>query len=191
LRQDPDWILIWETRDKELLSMVIEASQTWHLTFSTYHTNNTVETLERLSKMYAWDNVENFWLARDSLLAILRWIVSVILVPKLCPFCKVKIEREEVIERIRKKWIEEEKITQLVDKNWEFYKRNLEWCGKCDNWFNWKQTINEIMNLSNHKIHYDVKHNNYSDIVTQFEKWMKYVNKWLIDVDTLAKNASK
>jgi len=191
LRQDPDWILIWETRDKELLSMVIEASQTWHLTFSTYHTNNTIETLDRLSKMYSWDNVENFWLARDSLLSVLRWIISVILVPKLCPHCKTEAKYEEVLLRIKKKWISDDRIEKMLKKDWTFFKRKPDGCWKCDLWFKWKQTINEIMNLSNQVTLEEVKKHDYSNIIKQFEKWMKYVNQGIIDIDTIAKNASK
>jgi type II secretory ATPase GspE/PulE/Tfp pilus assembly ATPase PilB-like protein len=52
LRQDPDWILVSEIRDKEMLDMAIETSQTGHLTFSTFHTNSAIETLDRLAKLY-------------------------------------------------------------------------------------------------------------------------------------------
>lgn len=191
LRQDPDWILVWETRDKELLSMVIDASQTGHLTFSTYHTNNTIETLERLSKMYSWDNVQNFAWARDSLLAIIRMIISVILVPKLCWNCKESIIKEDVFNRIKKKWFSDDRINNLIEDDWTFYKRNLNWCTSCELWYKWKQVITEIMNLSNEDIMKQVQKSDYSCVKTLFQDWMTYVNSWVIDVDTLAKNANK
>jgi type IV pilus assembly protein PilB len=52
LRDDPDWIMIGETRDSEVLSTLIDASQTGHLTFTTLHTNDTVSSLDRIVKLY-------------------------------------------------------------------------------------------------------------------------------------------
>ena len=53
LRQDPDIIMVWEIRDRETLEMAMESSMTWHLVFSTVHTNSAVETITRVSKMGA------------------------------------------------------------------------------------------------------------------------------------------
>lgn len=48
LRQDPDVIMVWEIRDKETLTMAMEAALTWHLVFSTIHTNSAAETITRV-----------------------------------------------------------------------------------------------------------------------------------------------
>ena len=51
LRADPDIIMVGESRDKETVSMGIEASLTGHLVFSTLHTNSAPESITRLMDM--------------------------------------------------------------------------------------------------------------------------------------------
>ncbi|MBS0315531.1 MAG: Flp pilus assembly complex ATPase component TadA [Proteobacteria bacterium] len=51
LRADPDIIMVGESRDKETVSMGIEASLTGHLVFSTLHTNSAPESITRLLDM--------------------------------------------------------------------------------------------------------------------------------------------
>ena len=191
LRQDPDWILVSEIRDKEMLDMAIETSQTGHLTFSTFHTNSAIETLDRLAKLYGWNNVENFSWARDSILSIIRMIVSVILVPKLCEKCKIKIDEIDVINRINRKGFSDTKVKSMINKNWTYFRRDIKWCSYCEFWYNWRQIITEIMNLSNDKVMSEVKQENYSSVKTLFESGMFYVNSWIIDIDTLAKKTNK
>jgi len=53
LRQDPDIVMIWEIRDQETLNMAMESSMTWHLVFSTIHTNSAVETITRVFNLGA------------------------------------------------------------------------------------------------------------------------------------------
>jgi pilus retraction protein PilT len=48
LRQDPDVILIGEMRHVETMRVAIKAAQTGHLVFSTLHTTNAVQTIERI-----------------------------------------------------------------------------------------------------------------------------------------------
>ncbi len=48
LREDPDIMLIGEIRDHETAIEALRASQTGHLVFSTLHTNNTIESVQRL-----------------------------------------------------------------------------------------------------------------------------------------------
>jgi twitching motility protein PilT len=48
LRQSPDVILIGEMRDKDTVSAAISAAETGHLVFSTLHTVNAVQTVERI-----------------------------------------------------------------------------------------------------------------------------------------------
>ncbi len=48
LRQDPDVIMVGETRDQETASMCIQSSLTGHLVFSTLHTNDAAGTVSRL-----------------------------------------------------------------------------------------------------------------------------------------------
>ena len=79
LRQDPDIILVGETRDKETAENSIQASLTGHLVFSTIHTNDAPTAFTRLIDM----GIEPFLVA-TSLVAILAQR----LVRKLCDDCK-------------------------------------------------------------------------------------------------------
>ncbi len=48
LRQDPDVILVGEMRDQETVSAALTAAETGHLVFSTLHTINATETINRI-----------------------------------------------------------------------------------------------------------------------------------------------
>ncbi len=52
LRQDPDIIMVGEMRDLETTSFTITAAETGHLVFSTLHTNNAPQTIERIIDIY-------------------------------------------------------------------------------------------------------------------------------------------
>lgn len=52
LRQDPDIIMVGEMRDLETTSFTITAAETGHLVFSTLHTINTSQTIERIIDIY-------------------------------------------------------------------------------------------------------------------------------------------
>ena len=79
LRADPDVIMVGEMRDKETVTMGIEASLTGHLVLSTLHTNSAPETITRLLDM----GMDPFNFA-DALLGVLAQR----LVRTLCKDCK-------------------------------------------------------------------------------------------------------
>ena len=79
LRQDPNIILIGEIRDSETAKIAIRASITGHLVLSTLHTNNSLNTIERLLDM----DVERYLLSSS-----LKGIISQSLAKRLCPHCK-------------------------------------------------------------------------------------------------------
>ncbi len=79
LRQDPDIIMIGEIRDDETARIAVRASITGHLVLSTIHTNNSLNTIERLTDM----EVERYLLG-----AALTGIVSQRLCKRLCPHCR-------------------------------------------------------------------------------------------------------
>ena len=83
MRQDPDVILIGETRDKETAENAIQASLTGHLVFSTIHTNDSPTAFTRLIDM----GIEPFLVA-TSITAVLAQR----LVRRLCPHCKEPYE---------------------------------------------------------------------------------------------------
>jgi twitching motility protein PilT len=55
LRQDPDIILIGEMRDKDTIRTAITASETGHLVFSTVHTTDAPQTIERIVATFPTD----------------------------------------------------------------------------------------------------------------------------------------
>ena len=52
LRQDPDVILIGEIRDLETLDTALKAADTGHLVFSTLHTTDATQTINRVLSFY-------------------------------------------------------------------------------------------------------------------------------------------
>ncbi len=52
LRQDPDVILLGEMRDMETIELAMHAAETGHLVFSTLHTNDAKQTLDRIVDMF-------------------------------------------------------------------------------------------------------------------------------------------
>jgi twitching motility protein PilT len=52
LRQDPDIILVGEMRDKESVELAMHAAETGHLVFSTLHTNDAKQTIDRIVDLF-------------------------------------------------------------------------------------------------------------------------------------------
>lgn len=52
LRQDPDVIVVGEMRDLETIALAITAAETGHLVLSSLHTNNAVETIDRVIDVF-------------------------------------------------------------------------------------------------------------------------------------------
>jgi twitching motility protein PilT len=52
LRQDPDVVLIGEMRDRETVEAALTISETGHLVFTTLHTNNAVQTVNRVIDLF-------------------------------------------------------------------------------------------------------------------------------------------
>ena len=79
MRQDPDVLLVGETRDLETAKTAIEAALTGHLVLSTLHANDAPSTIARLDEM----GVEPFMVS-----ASLIGIVSQRLLRRVCPHCR-------------------------------------------------------------------------------------------------------
>ncbi len=86
LRQDPDVIMIGETRDNITAQTSVRAAITGHLVLSTLHTRDAVRTTERMLDM----GVESY-LAADSL----NGVLSQRLIRKICPDCIAEREPDE------------------------------------------------------------------------------------------------
>ena len=79
LRQDPDVILVGEMRDLETISTALHAAETGHLVFSTLHTLDAVETINRIISVFPPPEQKQI---RLQLAATLRAVISQRLVRK-------------------------------------------------------------------------------------------------------------
>lgn len=134
MRQDPDIIMVWEIRDKETSMLAIEAALTWHIVFSTIHTNSAAGTVQRLINM----DIEPFLIA-----SALKMVISQRLWKRLCPHCKVVDELgENKIKKVKDTLgdvMKAEEIDKIVFYAWK-------WCEKCGNtWYKWRVWIHEIL----------------------------------------------
>jgi twitching motility protein PilT len=103
LRQDPDVILIGEIRDLETLDTALKAADTGHLVFSTLHTMDATQTINRVLSFYPPHQQGE---VRFSLASALQAIVSLRLVPRSdkagrIPACEVLINTAAVRDNIR------------------------------------------------------------------------------------------
>jgi twitching motility protein PilT len=78
MRADPDVILVGEMRDRATMEAVLCAAETGHLVFSTLHTNDAVQTVDRIIDAFT---SETQMQARTQLAATLVAVVSLRLVP--------------------------------------------------------------------------------------------------------------
>ena len=90
LRQDPDRIMVGETRDLETAQIAIQASLTGHLVLTTLHTNDAPGAVARLIDM----GVEPFLIASS-----LEGVLGQRLVRKICTHCRQPYEPSEAILR--------------------------------------------------------------------------------------------
>jgi type IV pilus assembly protein PilB len=79
LRQDPDVLLVGETRDKETAKTAVEAALTGHLVFTTLHTNSAAVAFTRLHEM----EIEPFLVSSSTI-----GVIAQRLARRLCQQCK-------------------------------------------------------------------------------------------------------
>lgn len=82
LRQDPDVIMVGETRDIETASISVRAAITGHLVFSTLHTNDAVSSIARL---------EDMGLLPYMISGSLVGVIAQRLMRKVCPDCAEEV----------------------------------------------------------------------------------------------------
>lgn len=112
LRQDPDVIFIGEIRDRETVVSALRAAETGHLVFATIHTNNAIQTVNRIINMF---DPSDRQFVRSQLAEILRGTISQKLVPLASgsgrrPACEVL----EVTSTV-KDFIEKDELEQIYD----------------------------------------------------------------------------
>ena len=115
LRQDPDKILVGETRDLETAEISIQASLTGHMVFTTLHTNDAPSAVTRLRDM----GLPTFLIT-----ATVEAVLAQRLVRKICNFCRTEFTpSQEVIMELGLT------AEQAAAQKW-FYGKG---CDKCNN----------------------------------------------------------
>lgn len=190
LRHDPDTILVWETRTKEVANIAINASLTGHRVLTTLHVNSAIETVDRLN---------NMWVHSYMLWSSLNAIASQRLVRKVCPHCKAKKEIDP-----QKKDLLIQTIQSIKNSNpnilwkfeiWEYNLFEAKWkgCEKCNNtWFLWRTAIFEILEISNEISKAIITQQSTDQIskiaaqewfITMKQDWIIKVLQWLTTID--------
>ncbi len=102
MRQDPDVIMVGEMRDWQTMQTVITAAETGHLVFSTLHTNNAAQSIDRI--MDSCPSGQQHQL-RGQLALVLRAIVSMRLIEKsdgsgMVPVVEIMINSPKIAKHI-------------------------------------------------------------------------------------------
>lgn len=128
LRQDPNIIMIGEIRDDETARIAVRASITGHLVLSTIHTNNSLNTIERLTDM----DVERYLLGSS-----LSGIVSQRLARKVCPKCVQKRPTTDYEKEIFRKVLHKDVNEMII--------ANHEGCKDCTKGYRGRIAIFEVL----------------------------------------------
>ncbi len=131
LRQDPDVVMIGETRDQETAQIAVQAALTGHLVLSTLHTNSAPASITRLIDM----GVEPFLIASSIVMILAQRLVR-----KLCPDCKKPYTPDaDLLRRLGISPEEAKKITFYEPKG----------CSECLNTgYRGRLAIFEVMEMS-------------------------------------------
>lgn len=102
LRQDPDVILVGEMRDRETMETAILAAETGHLVFSTLHTMDAQETINRIIAQFPPHQQEQI---RRQLGSVLKAVISQRLLPRkdgtgLIPATEILVNNQRIKEMI-------------------------------------------------------------------------------------------
>ena len=126
LREDPDVIMIGEIRDDETARIAVRASITGHLVLSTLHTNNSLNTIERLTDM----SVERYLLGSS-----LEGVISQRLARRLCPHCRNKRPTSEYEKEVFKKALNQDVNEIYIPQG----------CDECTNGYRGRIAIHEVL----------------------------------------------
>ncbi len=126
LRQDPNIIMVGEIRDTETAKIAVRASITGHLVLSTVHTNDSLNTIERLLDM----EVERYLLA-----SALTGIISQKLARRLCPKCRTTRKTNEYERELFKKVLNKD-VTEIY---------SAEGCEVCGNGYHGRIALHEVL----------------------------------------------
>lgn len=132
LRQDPDVILVGEMRDRETIMSALNAAETGHLVFSTLHTTDSVQTINRIINAfepYERDSI------RSQLAGVLQGTVSQRLVKKAEGRGRLAVSEIMVVSPAIRDYILRDEMGEIYEllKNAEFegarsLNHSLYWC---------------------------------------------------------------
>ncbi len=153
LRQDPDIVLVGETRDNETADIAVKAALTGHLVMTTLHTNDAPGAIARLSYM----GIEPFLIASSLLLSQAQRLVR-----RICSNCKDVFELTD-------EYIEANELPREVFDGKEIYKGRG--CSRCNNTgYKGRASIMEVLLVSGTLREIILKTRNADDIRAQAMK---------------------
>ncbi len=122
LREDPDVILVGEMRDPETVRTALDAAETGHMVFSTLHTLDAKETINRIVSFFPLDQQQAI---RFQLASVLKATISQRLLPRAdgkgrVPAVEIMIVTEAIRERIMNPELTDE-IPEFIEKGHEVY----------------------------------------------------------------------
>jgi len=205
LRQDPDIIMVWEIRDTETLEMAMEAALTWHLVFSTIHTNSAVETISRVLNLWA----EAYMVA---------WTFNVVIAQRLarrnCTNCSqyvdirndprwehakkafMNFDKDALRRELSERWITKEQLSRFMIE-WKMLKWTWQvngWkCPVCGwAWYKWRIWLFELMDYNDEIKRLLMEWHSNMEIeqialrnwmINLERDWIFKIIKWIIDID--------
>ena len=126
MRQDPDIILVGETRDRETAHTAMEAALTGHMVFTTLHANDTATAIARLNEMGVPP-----YLIGSSIVGVMAQRLVRKVCPKCCRTRNVNPDTDKLASSYGIKTIKEPTIFDLKSDPYEdTNKRNL--CSNCN-----------------------------------------------------------
>ncbi len=122
MRQDPDVIMVGEMRDWETMATAITAAETGHLVFSTLHTNNAAQTIDRIMDSCPATQSNQ---VRRQLALVLRGIVSMQLIERsdgkgLVPVVEVLVNSPKIAKSIETG--ETKEILEEIESSVSYYR---------------------------------------------------------------------
>jgi twitching motility protein PilT len=153
LRQDPDVILVGEMRDYETIQTALLAAETGHLVFSTLHTLDATETINRIIAVFPPHQQKQ---VRIQLASVLKSVISQRLIPKMdgkgrVPAVEVLIStafiRDAIIDKEKSHLIHgaiasgtsqygmqtfDQSVFHLYETGMISYEEALRWCSNVD-----------------------------------------------------------
>ena len=124
MRQDPDIILVGETRDRETAQTAMEAALTGHMVFTTLHANDTATALTRLDEM----GVPPYLVG-----ASIVGVMAQRLVRKVCPNCSTTRTTEPGKDDLAISYgIESVRVAQAININTEHTQNGETCCTYCN-----------------------------------------------------------